>query len=262
MVAITNEKWRMKPLKTLKYMVGALQFLTRISLPGASLKDDDLARSMRYFPLVGIFIGAVLVVCNYVLTLFLPVRLVNLFLIGILVLLTGALHLDGFSDTIDGFMSSRSREKILSIMKDSRVGAFGVIGIVLLLIAKYELLNALCSYSKNYALIMMPLMGRWAMVLSSYALNYARSEKGTGKSFVESLTLADLIIASLWMLVAGVIFLQLQLFVCLFFVLLTVTLFLVVSYRKIGGITGDVIGFISEITELMVLFLFAAHILS
>ncbi|MBS3921456.1 MAG: adenosylcobinamide-GDP ribazoletransferase, partial [Deltaproteobacteria bacterium] len=117
----------------MKDFLRAISFLTILPV-GKSLSfgEKELARSMAFFPLVGLVIGLLLALGYYLLSFLLPKAIVLWLTIGFLVFLTRGLHLDGFADTIDGLASGGSREKILEVMRDSRIGAFGVIGLILL----------------------------------------------------------------------------------------------------------------------------------
>ena len=125
----------------------ALQFLTSIPVP---LKREytprEMGKSTLYFPVVGLIIGLTLAGLHWLLGLLLPYGLVNAFIIIALVLLTGAIHLDGFADTCDGIAGHRTVEERWQVMRDSRVGAFGVVGVVLLLLVKYTALGSIPDY--------------------------------------------------------------------------------------------------------------------
>ena len=88
-------------------------------------------------------------------------RLVNIVMITALFVITGGLHIDGFMDTVDGLAGGRTKEDVLRIMRDSHVGALGVVGVCLLVLVKWEALNSMESGSKNAALFIMPVVGRW-----------------------------------------------------------------------------------------------------
>ena len=232
----------------------ALSFLTVLPI-GRHLPPDEkgLARSMAFYPLAGFVIGGLSALGSYLLTFLFPRPLALWLTIGLLVLLTGGLHLDGFSDTLDGLACRGTREKILEVMTDSRVGAFGVIGLVLLIGAKYLALDRIADPMIPYALILMTVVGRNSMVLVCYRSAYARSTGGLAKPFTENLGLREMVlslasafgIAFLLMGVRGVV------------VFLGVGLF-GLGYRyffvkKLGGVTGDILGAVNELAELLCL---------
>jgi len=243
-----------------KDIITAFQFLTRIPLPQISHDEGRFGRSMRYYPLVGLFIGEILVLAHVFLAKYLPLRIESLLLIGILILITGAFHLDGFTDTVDAFLSSRKRDEMLVIMKDSRIGAMGAVALIVLLLGKYELLNAIVPAKKSLALLLMPVISRWSMVVSLYALPYARKEGGLGKPFCASLSWVDLMIATFLTLLLSAVVLKQQAVIFILFCVMLNGILLLYSRWKIGGITGDVCGFIAEIVEVFVLFLFVTVI--
>ncbi len=210
---------------------------------------------MAFFPLVGLVIGLLLALGNHLFSLILPKPLVLWLTLGLLVFLTRGLHLDGFSDTVDGLATGGTKEKILEVMRDSRIGAFGVIGLILLFGAKYLALDHLSTSSIPYSLILMTVMGRNAMVLVCYRSPYARPEGGLGKPFAENLRFREVTLSSiltfgivLWLigLKGVVIFLGIVLFGLgyrLFF------------KKRLGGITGDILGAANEVAELLCLIL-------
>ncbi|HRZ87650.1 MAG TPA: adenosylcobinamide-GDP ribazoletransferase [bacterium] len=242
----------------LKDIVFAFQFLTRIPLPSLQFDPARAGRSMRYYPLVGIFIGELLVLLHLFLARHLPVRIENMILLVFMAAVTGAFHLDGFADTVDAFFSVKDRDKMLAIMKDSRVGAIGAIGLILLLLAKFELLCALPAASKNAALFLMPVLSRWSMPVSARVMPYARAEDGLGRSFCESVCWPDVIIASLIAFVPAVALLGMNGLTVISVAGLSTGGLLLYAHRKIKGITGDVMGFIAEILEVVILLFFVA----
>ena len=139
----------------------ALKFLT--ILPTPSFKNEgpeQVGRSMGYFPVVGLIIGLLLAGLYCLMRGIFSVPLVSTILVTVLVLLTGAHHLDGLSDTFDALVAGRTTEQRLSIMADTRVGVFGILSIVLTLLIKYAALMGIASVS---ILIMVPVVSRWTM---------------------------------------------------------------------------------------------------
>jgi adenosylcobinamide-GDP ribazoletransferase len=217
----------------------------------AITEDKELARSMAFFPLVGLLIGLLLCLGHYLLSLLFPKPLVLWLTIGLLAILTRGLHLDGLADTVDGLASGGSREKILEVMRDSRIGAFGVISLIFLIGAKYLALDQIANSSLYPSLILMIVLGRNSMVLVCYRSPYARSGEGLGKPFSENLRFREMAVSLLSafgivLLLAGVrgglVFLGVGLF-CLayrsFFI------------KRLGGITGDILGAANELTEFL-----------
>ena len=210
---------------------------------------------MAFYPLAGVVIGGLSALGFYLLSLLFPKPLALWLTIGLLVLLTGGLHLDGFSDTLDGIGCRGTREKILDVMKDSRVGAFGVLGLLLLIVSKYLALDQMSGPAVPYALILTAVMGRGSMVLVCFHSPYARAAGGLAKPFTENLGTGELVVASgsalgLALLLAGlkgaVLFLGMGVFSLgyRFFFL-----------KKLGGVTGDTLGAANELNELLCLLL-------
>lgn len=238
----------------------ALGFLTRLPVPARyRFEAVDLGRSMAAFPLVGFLLGVILVIADRLLSSFLPDGLTNILLLTLLALMTGGLHIDGFMDTLDGLAGGKDRESILEIMRDSRVGALGVVGIVLLLLIKWEALNVLPPEMKQGALLVMPVAGRGGQVLLAYLSPYARSE-GLGRPFVGSLTGGGLAVALLSTVVIAAWAVG---WYGIFIVIMTSLLTWLWSgwfVKRIGGVTGDVIGALNEVLEVMVLLVLVALI--
>ncbi|HTY81182.1 MAG TPA: adenosylcobinamide-GDP ribazoletransferase, partial [Dehalococcoidales bacterium] len=157
--------------------LSALQFLTSIPVYiRKKLEPKQIGQATMWFPLIGFGIGMVLALINWILAHFLPTSVVNILLIVTLVIMTGALHLDGFADTCDGIAGHKPVEERWKVMHDSRTGAFGVVGIALLLLVKYVALNNIPNTWLIPTLIIMPAVSRFAMVYALFAFPYARPE--------------------------------------------------------------------------------------
>lgn len=208
---------------------------------------------MAFFPLVGFIIGGVLVAVNAILLPLLPMIIVDFILIAVLALITGGLHLDGLADTCDGLYGGKTGQEALEIMKDSRVGAMGVIGLIFVIGLKYTTLLSIPENMKYVSLLVMPSLSRWAMVLTAYLSPYARPEGGTGKDFVKSVSTLSILIASVFagVISAGLIGLKGGL---LMLSMGGITLLGVIYFRqRLGGVTGDIFGAVNEVTEVLAL---------
>ena len=227
----------------------ALRFLTVIPLPSRlQAVPEKVGRSLGYFPLVGLLLGLLIMGLDRGLERVLPVSVVSSLLVVTLVLVTGAMHLDGFIDTCDGLVAGRTPRQRWEIMRDSRVGAFGVVGACCLLLLKYVSLAGLPESSRMAALVLMPVLGRWAVVCSISAFPYARPE-GLGKAFKDGATWPGVALATIIALAASVGFLQLKGLAIMFGVgLVTLTLSLILK-RKFAGLTGDTYGAVIEVAE-------------
>lgn len=242
--------------------ITGLQFLTRIHIAKQSeWLPENFGRSVKYFPIIGAVLGIILVFIHHALTeylpysgIFLPPHVLAILLIIFNILLTGGLTCDGFMDTMDGIFSGRSKDRMLEIMKDSRVGANGVMAFVLLILLKWSLIMDIPLQGLPTALFMMPLVSRFAMVVGITAFPYARPD-GIGKAFAQYAGKQTLYISSVLTLLL-VIPLGKQAMVGLAAVLIVTALFSNYVKKQIGGLTGDVYGAVTEIAEIILLFIF------
>lgn len=242
--------------------ITALQFLTVFTIRKEhDVDENDLARSMVYFPFVGFVIGIILVYANKLFLGFVPDTIANIFLILLSVLITRALHIDGLADSVDGIMGGKDRESRLAIMKDSRIGTAGVLSILFVLLIKYVCLNNLFDEHKTAALLTAPAFSRWSQMLMMFQADYGR-EDGMGKAFVGHVRLGGLIAASVISLglSAFVIVNEPRTVALAVGIPCAVALFTVLwrwyIVRKVGGVTGDSVGAVSEMTEALTLLLF------
>ncbi|OGO32491.1 MAG: cobalamin 5'-phosphate synthase [Chloroflexi bacterium RBG_16_56_11] len=237
--------------------LAAIQFLTSLPVK-RDISPQQLGRAAAFFPAVGLVIGLVLAGLNWLLLQILPPAVVDALLIVTLVLVTGALHLDGFADTCDGLAGHRTVEERLKIMRDSRTGAFGVVGIVLLLLVKYVSLNNVPVEFTAAILIFLPVVSRWAMVYAVFAFRYARPS-GLGLAYKQSTRLPQFTIATLTTLaVAAALFpfLSVTGFLLIAGIWIVATLLSIYFRHKFAGLTGDSYGAINEVSEVMTLVFF------
>jgi len=236
--------------------ITALQFLTRIHVKNQpDLTMEDFGRSTKFFPLVGVVLGLIYMLVTWCLVaVFGWANFVTTVLVLLPVLVTGGLLLDGYMDTADGVFSARSRERKLEIMKDSRVGAFGVIALVSLMMINWTVLRDIKLVLLMTALFVMPVIGRMAMVMVIAFFPYARPE-GMGKAFSDMADKKTLAVAGITTLLfvvpwgqAAISALAVGLgFAWLLGAWLT---------SKLGGLTGDTYGAVETLTETMVLVVF------
>jgi len=241
---------------TLKRFLIALQFLTAIPVSiKAEIKNKDLGASLLYFPLIGLLIGLLLAGSVFLFS-FLPPLIKGAIILIISIFITGGIHLDGFTDTCDGFYGNRPKEKILEIMRDSRIGVMGAIGIFSLLLLKFSIITSLPDAVLWKALIEMAVFARWSQALACGISCYARSE-GKAEYFIGYARKKDVFIGSIFTLSAFFLLMQLKGLILFFLSLLSALLFLHYIRKKIGGMTGDTIGAISEFSEAITLLLCA-----
>lgn len=238
------------------FLVG-LQFLTRIHIARQTVwTAEDFGRSTRFFPLVGLVLGICYALAAWLLVYFIGMRTLTAVLLLILpLLLTGGLHADGFMDTADGVFSGRERERKLEIMKDSRVGSFGVVSFVLLMFLQFALLLDMLPFLLVPALFIMPIIGRMAMVLAIACFPYARAD-GMGKTFADMADRKTIVTASV-MTVVFVLPCGLLASVALMLGVLFALFFCRAMTTTLGGVTGDVYGAVTVLTETLVLAIFS-----
>ena len=238
------------------FLVG-LQFLTRIRIVRQTVwTAEDFGRSTRFFPLVGLVLGICYALAAWILVSVLGMRALTAALLLILpLLLTGGLHADGFMDTADGVFSGRERERKLEIMKDSRVGSFGVVAFVLLMFLQFALLLDMSPPLLVPVFFVMPIIGRMAMVLAVSCFPYARAD-GMGKTFADMADRRTVVIAAL---TTALLVLPCGVLASAALVLGTVFALLVCRWLTavLGGVTGDVYGAVSVLTETLVLAVFS-----
>ena len=254
------------------FLVG-LQFLTRITLKkDLNWSEQACGGSVKFFPLIGAILGIIYLLAGYVLLFILPSfnlqfspHLLSFILLALNIFLTGALHCDGFTDTMDGILSGRKRERILEIMKDSRVGAHGATCLILILIGKYSMFTDLMLNQNIYsthdsslnsliALFLMPIIARCCMSSAVVNFPYARKE-GLGKAFHEYSSSKSMALASGFTCICALL---LGTVATIAFILTTIIMYLFNRYinNLLGGLTGDVYGATAEIGEFVVLFIF------
>jgi len=239
----------------LSRFLAALQFLTIIPIPWRrKVQPEELGRSAGYFPLIGLIIGFILAGLNWLFRLILPSAVVNALLLVFMVVISGALHLDGFADTCDGIAGHRTVEDRLRIMHDSRVGGFGLIGVVLLLLVKYVSLSSIPEPLLMTSLVLMPVVGRWAMTYAIFAYPYAR-QSGLGQAFKQGTTWSKFAMATI-IAVAVVVILAQLIGLALMFFIWVITVAMAAYFKgKFSGLTGDNYGAINEVAEVSVLIL-------
>lgn len=238
----------------MKRFLLALQFLTIFGLKTKlKITEENLGRSLVYFPIVGLFIGLFLVLVSGIFG-FLP-HLVKIALILIVyIIITGALHLDGFTDTCDGFYAGKTKEEILTIMRDPYIGVMGAIGLICLLLFKFTILFCIPEKILVKILITMTVFGRWSQVFSCY-ISKDMLQEGTAKYFVEYVNTKIISFATLFTL--GLFLMLLKIKGLMSFLICGFVVFLFINFikKKIGGLTGDTIGATNEVAEIGYVFI-------
>lgn len=229
----------------------ALQFLTvSPAFLKRSFSPAELGRSTAYYPLVGGLVGGLLWLANRGLSFWFPDLLRASLVLALWILLTGALHLDGFLDSCDGLLGGLTPESRLEIMKDERVGAFAFAGGAVLLLVKFSALAA--TPPSGAALILAPVLSRACMTLAIAAFPYARSQ-GLGKAMKEHTGSTQVCLAALFALGIAWLAAGLSGLVCLLAAGLLTWGFALFCLQRIPGLTGDTYGALNELIELAVL---------
>ncbi|UCB49349.1 MAG: adenosylcobinamide-GDP ribazoletransferase [Deltaproteobacteria bacterium] len=229
----------------MKHLISAFQFLT--ILPLGKPRTLDASKITPCFPLVGLGIGLILMLADYLFSKLWPLSVISLLDILLLAILSGGLHLDGLGDTADGFFSHKSPERALAIMRDSRIGVMGLLAILFVLAIKWTSLQGVAEHRGLY-LIIIPAYSRGSMMFGIKFLSYGRPEGGVGTDFFSrkpsTFALASIFLPPLISLWLGYPAIWLN----ALFILMT-TLILLYFKRRLGCITGDMLGAMAEVEE-------------
>lgn len=247
----------------------ALMFYTRIPISiDLEYSDEKLNASTRYFPLVGYIVGGISFLGFYLAQFVLPLELAVIisFLVGVLV--TGAFHEDGLADFFDGFGGGWTTERILDIMKDSRVGTYGMVATILQLGIKYFALLQLTQILMPLGFIWVALLfityhslARFTAIQLCFVLDYVRlDETSKAKPIAKKQTLKEIFGVYIFGLIPLAVFVfQYPILICLFVPLLIMLIYFRAYLNKwIGGYTGDCLGAVEQIAEGLILVTFLA----
>lgn len=232
----------------------ALQFLTIIPVKIKHTDEKKITQSMIYFPIVGLFLGFVLVGTNYLLYALRFMQFsTDIILIIFLIILTGGLHLDGLSDTFDAILSRKNKEEMLRIMQDSHVGVMGNLSVISILLLKVSFLHSISESLKPISLILMCVLSRWSLVFAMFLFPYARLE-GKAKAFMKGINLKILVFATIITVIIIILAWHLKGLLILAMIAGSAYLICRAVNKKIGGITGDTLGAVNELAEVIALF--------
>jgi len=234
----------------------ALQFLTVVRLKKTlPFSETTLGRAGAFFPMVGLLLGVAVWGLDRSLSPFLPAPLSSVFLVAVLAVLSGGFHLDGLADSADGLLGSGERQRSLEIMKDSAIGTFGALALIAVVLLKIRSLDLLQGGYRGIALLLGPMLSRWACVVMAYSSRPARAE-GLGARFVRGTQFREFGLASVFTL--AVVFSLMEVLGLLVFVPLAALIlgFTLYCNRRLGGVTGDTLGALGELVETAALCLF------
>lgn len=235
----------------------ALQFLTTSpSFIQRPFTPKELGQAVGFFPLVGALLGGLLLGISWLLALIFPTNLQAALVLALWVILTGALHLDGFLDACDGLLGGFTPESRMHILKDERVGAFALAGGLILFLVKFTALAA-CLNNTPVVLIA-PVLGRWVMSLAIYAFPYARAE-GLGRAMKDNTSVWQVALATGIALAFAGLFGGGRGLIAVGAALLTAWAGARFTLRRIPGMTGDIYGALNEVVEAVVLLTFAVQ---
>jgi len=266
----------------MKDFLWALNFLTTVPTGKRWCeRQPKIGNVVFWFPIIGLLIGFMLTFVYIPVTRFFPHLVADAIILIIYIVITGGFHLDGFADTCDGIFGGNTREKRLDIMRDSRTGSYGALCLICTVGLKYVCLvsidpeavaglsfisdhttikdlNPLYLYAceKGKVLLFMCATGRWSQILGAALSSYARDGGGTGKIIVENVKMRHALFSSLIPGILIFLFCGIKGIFIFFIVFFTVTFFVSYIKKKIGGMTGDTLGALNEVSELTVLLSF------
>lgn len=242
-------------MKELKRMALTIQFMTRIPIPlKIEVKNDEFYKIVSYFPVVGIIIGFILSLIYIALKNLFSREIVMTFVIAFSYILTGAMHIDGLADTFDGLFCNKDKEKILEIMRDSRLGTNGVLATAFMIILKILFLVYINDNNTLPLLLVMPILGRLAITFATVISKSARDGEGLGGLMIGKAGIREFLIAFVISLISGIFIMPFAIFAELLIIVILAS-FIITKYitLRIGGMTGDTLGAVNEITELLVI---------
>jgi adenosylcobinamide-GDP ribazoletransferase len=229
-------------------VAAAFQFLTRLPLPRLAYRPDALSRSAKFFPLVGLALGAAMAGIYRLLSPHLPATIVSLVIVLFSVLATGGLHEDGLADAADAFGGGWSRQSILDIMKDSRIGSYGALAIVFSVAGRVLLLAHLAPGSFVPYAVSAEVLCRWTVLPLGMALPGAREEASQGARLARQISVASLIVGTLFALAIAGYLLRISMWKPVAAALLVSLLTGLYYKKRIGGVTGDCFGATIQLT--------------
>ena len=237
--------------------LSAVQFLTRIPVSAHAYREDSLPRAAKFFPVVGLLVGASAAMLYLLLGPHLPTLVTGVTVLIYLVCVTGCFHEDALADAADGFGGGWNREQVLTILRDSRIGSYGGTALALSLSARLLLLSSLSRSHIVPVLISAHVLCRWSTLPLSYFLPAARSSKegladGQGARVARLTTAGTLVAGTIFSWACSILLLRRQAAAPIL-AATAVTFFTGLYYRhRIGGVTGDCFGATNQITEIAV----------
>ena len=234
-----------------------LGFLTILPVPDRyTLNGAGLGKAAGWFPSIGLILGGMVALAKYILDQFLPTPMSSSLTVAFWIGMTGGLHLDGLADCCDGMMNSAPPDRRLEIMKDPRVGTFGVLGLILMVVLKTSAVNALSGKELWISVMLSTCLARWAILWMIH--QPAARPEGLGASFMQSVRYADILMGGILPVALGIIA-GLRGLTVIALVGIATWGFTRLARIRLGGLTGDVLGCTVEMAELLTLIVFAVQ---
>ena len=237
------------------FLVG-LQFLTQLPIAGDRASPRQISDSYYFYPVIGFLLGVSAVVVRHVLMMVFPVSFSITLVLAFLIWISGGLHEDGLADVADGMGGGWTRDERLTIMKDSRIGAFGASMLILALLAKYAALTSMNAARLDASIVTAQVLGRWAFLPMGYFNRYAR--EGLGSEFMKGLTAKALVVATVLSGSAAILLCRLQGTLAFGVAIAVIIVASLYFRRRIGGVTGDCFGAMFQFVEIATYAVFLA----
>jgi adenosylcobinamide-GDP ribazoletransferase len=243
-------------IREVEVFFAAVRYFTRLPVPSwVGHSQTELEHAARYLPLVGVIVGSLGALVNVAAAQALPMPLAILAGMAATLLVTGAFHEDGFADTVDGFGGGLDKGRVLDIMKDSRIGSFGAIGIAMMLLAKFNALTQIDALgglrALAFALVAAHAVSRFASTTLIFALDYVRQgESAKSRPLVRPLTVSELGLAAVFGLAPCALLGIPRVWIALGLSAAVTLAAAGYFVRRIGGYTGDCLGATQQVAEL------------
>jgi adenosylcobinamide-GDP ribazoletransferase len=253
--------------KVINAFLTAVGFLTRVPVPGGRASPGSLSEMLQdaviFFPLVGALIGLFTGAVIWAASLLWPMPLAVVIGLVVEAMLTGAFHEDAVADFCDAFGGGWSREDILRILKDSRIGSFGALGLALAVLLRAGALAAIEPNHLFAALIASATLGRWIILLVMLLLPPVPGRDGLARDMAETLSVREVVLGGLLTLpgvVAWAVFHPYRFAAALLTLMVFVWVFVMYVRRRLGGVTGDCLGCACYVAQILVLLVAAARL--
>lgn len=253
-------RWSLWLRREVSALVCALQFLTRIPVPDGHFSESAFRKSVTYFPLVGVIVGAAGCIAYLLAQLLWPDTIAIVVALLVMILCTGGFHEDGLADTADGIGGGWRAADKLRIMKDSRIGTYGALALVLALLLKFTALSNLPAADVTGALLVAHAVSRWCILPLVRYTDYVSGGSGSGTALVGAVSDGRLVAGTL-IAIAATVSMAFNHAVAIAVSAVVITASSRWYWqRKLGGITGDTLGATNQLVELGVYFAFAASV--